>query len=127
VGRPYARTLDALRSRRPNYVPHPRWEQALADSERFVAAWGEQARALEWSPRDLWGLHEPPDNPARSYSRLSRYDGAGLLWLLQGREVTALSSNIAAIKSPTGAITKYRKDNKPELGPLGDSLDDFVM
>jgi hypothetical protein len=126
TGIPYARTLGALRSRCPDYVPHPRWGQALADSERFVAEWGPQAQALEWSPRDLWGLHKPPDNPASSYSRLSRYDETGLLWLLQGRQVTALSSNIAAIKSPTtGSITKYRKDKKPALGPLGDSLDDF--
>jgi hypothetical protein len=25
----------------------------------------------------------------------------------------------------TGVITVYRKHNKPALGPLGDSLDDF--
>ncbi len=28
---------------------------------------------------------------------------------------------------PTGAITIYRRHNKPALGPVGDSLDDLEM
>jgi len=27
--------------------------------------------------------------------------------------------------SPASNVTVYRKNNKPALGPLGDSLDDF--
>jgi hypothetical protein len=127
VGQPYARTLGALRARCPDHIPAERWEQALSDSERFITQWGPQAQALEWTPRDLWGLHKPPENPAPTYSRLSRYDETGLCWLLQGRNVSALSSETAVIKSPTGAVTRYRKHNKPALGPLGDCLDDFVM
>jgi hypothetical protein len=122
---PYSRTLQALTARCPDYVTAARWQRAVTDSESFVAKWGEQAQALGWAPRDLWGLHQPPEQPAPSYSRLSRYDATGLCWLLDGREVTALSSSIAAIRSATGAITKYRKDNKPALGPVGDSLEDF--
>ena len=107
------------------YVPRDRWQQTTEDSEAFVSQWGKQALALEWTPRDLWGLPNSPDNPAPSYSRLSRYDETGLLWLLQGKSVTALSIQTAVIKSATGAITRYRKDNKPALGPLGDTMDDF--
>jgi hypothetical protein len=71
-------------------------------------------------------LHSPPTNPHPSYNRLSRYDCTGLCWLLQGREVVALTEATASIRSPhTGSITVYRKHNKPALGPLGDSLDDF--
>jgi hypothetical protein len=58
-----------------------------------------------------------------SYSRLSRYDETGLIWLLCGREVVALTEATAAIQNPTGAITIYRRHNKPALG--GDSLDDL--
>ena len=107
------------------YVPRDRWQQTTEDSEAFVSQWGKQALALEWTPRDLWGLPNSPDNPAPSYSRLSRYDETGLLWLLQGKSVTALSIQTAVIKSATGAITRYRKDSKPALGPLGDSPDGF--
>jgi hypothetical protein len=70
-------------------------------------------------------LDKPPANPAPSYSRLSRYDETGLCWLLDGKSVTALSSETAVIKSSTGAIIKYRKHNRPGLGPVGDSLDDL--
>jgi len=124
---PYARTVDALRSRCPDHVPPERWQQVVADSDAFIAQWGEQAQALGWTAKDLWGLHRPPENPPVSYSRLSRYDETGLVWLLDGRSVTALSSNIAAIQSPTGGITKYRKDDTPAGGPLGDSLKDFTF
>ena len=49
----------------------------------------------------------------------------GLIWLLRGRPVVALTATEAAIKHQSGNITTYRKLNKPALGPLGDSLDDI--
>jgi hypothetical protein len=84
---------------------------------------GEQAEALGWTARDLFGLDTPPAKPHPSYSRLSRYDATGLIWLLRGRPVIALTEATAAIQNPTGAVTVYRRFNKPALGPLGDSLD----
>jgi hypothetical protein len=41
--------------------------------------------------------------------------------------VVAFTSNTAAIKTGTGNVLNYRKLNKPALGPVGDSLDDFTM
>jgi hypothetical protein len=38
----------------------------------------------------------------------------------------ALTEITAAIENETGAITVYRRFNKPALGPLVDSLADFV-
>jgi hypothetical protein len=52
-------------------------------------------------------------------------DRPGLCWLLQGRPVVALTEATAAIMNPTGAITTYRKNNKPALGSVGDSLNDL--
>src|SRR5260221_7026398 len=87
---------------------------------------GEQAQALGWTSADLFGLHTPPEQPHPSYRRLSRYDCTGLVWLLEGREVVALTEATAAIENPaTGSITTYRKDNKPALGPVAIDLDDF--
>ena len=37
----------------------------------------------------------------------------------------ALSDATAAIEQATGAVTMYRKHDKPPLGPPGDSLDDI--
>jgi hypothetical protein len=67
-----------------------------------------------------------PAKPRRSYSRLSRYDETGLIWLLEGREVVALTEDTAAIRSPTGdRPVIYRRFNKPALDPLGDCIDDI--
>jgi hypothetical protein len=120
-----SRTLSVLESRCPHLVPVARWQQAVEDGRRFMAQWGTQAEALGWTPRDLFGLHTPPEKLHPSYSRLSRYDETGLIWLLQGRPVVALTEASAAIEGSTGAITIYRRFNKPALGPVGDSLDDF--
>jgi hypothetical protein len=122
---PFAKTLAALERRCPDHVPDDRWHQAVEDGRRFLARWGAQAEALGWTARDLFGLHKPPEKPHPSYSRLSRYDETGLVWLLQGYEVVALPDATAAIQSSTGAITTYRRFNKPAFGPVGDSLDDL--
>ena len=119
------RTYAALAACSPEHVLADRWQQAVQDGRRFLAKWGEQAVALGWTPRDLFGLHKPPDQPHPSYRRLSRYDETGLIWLLQGRPVVALTAATAAIENPTGAVTVYRRYDKPALGPVGDSLDDF--
>jgi hypothetical protein len=128
--------LATLEIRCPDHIETGRWHQAVEDGKRFLSQWGEQAEALGWTARDLFGLHVPPDKPHPSYSRLSRYDATGLVWLLCGRSVVALTEATAAIqrvkhdraacpRSPPGAITTYRRHNKPALRPEGDSLDDF--
>jgi hypothetical protein len=121
----YAHALDFLRARCPYRIESKRWRQAVGDGEAFLARWGAQAKSLGWTATDLFGLHQPPAEPHPSYSRLSRYDCTGLVWLLCGRPVIALTESTAAIENSTGNITIYRKYNKPALGPLGDSLDDF--
>src|SRR5262249_42168354 len=107
------RTYAALAARSPEYVPADRWQQAVQDGRRFLAKWGGQAAALGWTPRELFGLSKPPKRPHPSYCRLSRYDEVGLIWLLQGRPVVALTDVTAAIENRTGAIAVYRRyDNR---------------
>jgi hypothetical protein len=43
---------------------------------------------------------------------LSRYDLTGLVWLLRGRCVIALTEITAVIETATGTLT-YRRHNKP--------------
>jgi hypothetical protein len=119
------RTLEELESRCPLYIDSADWEQAVGDGREFLARWGQQADALGWSARDLFGLHQIPERPVASYRRLSRYDDTGLVWLLQGRPVVALTADTAAIQTESGGILTYRKNSKPAFGPVGDSLDDF--
>jgi hypothetical protein len=99
--------------------------QAVEDGRKFLARWGEQAEALGWTARELFGLHQVPERPAATYERLSRYEATGLIWLLQGKPVIGLTAGEAAIRGHSGATVTYRKHNKPALGPLGDCLDDM--
>jgi len=125
-GDPYVAVVAALEARCPDHIEVADWQRAVEDGRGFLATWGERAEALGWTSRDLFGLHRIPDQPRLSYRRLSRYDESGLVWLLRGRPVLALTELTAAVQSPTGTITIYRKVNKPALGPLGDSLDDLI-
>ena len=104
----YASALAALRANRPAYVDAADWQQAIEDGHRFVSKWGNQAEALCWAPADLFGLHTPPEKPAPKYRRLSRYDQTGLIWLLHGRPVIALTETAATILAPGGANLTYR-------------------
>ncbi len=121
---PYGDVFGALCDKCPEHVEPARWQEAVEDGRQFLASWGAQAHTLGWTARDLFGLHMPPERPAANYSRLSRYDETGVVWLLRGHPVIALTETIAAIQGAT-AVVAYRKLNKPALGPLGDSLNDM--
>ena len=121
----YASALAALRANCPAHVPEDRWYQAIVDATAFTSKWGAQAQVFGWTDRELFGLSDVPDRPRPKYQRLSRYDQTGLVWLLQGRRVVELTKDKAVIETATGTVS-YRRYNKPALGPLGDSLDDFA-
>ena len=98
--------LAALEARCPDRVPTERWQQAVADGKTFLSRWGDQAHALGWTVRDLFGLLIVPEHAKPSFNRLSRYDETGLIWLLNGRRVVALTQDTAAIQNPaTGLVT----------------------
>jgi hypothetical protein len=124
LGHFYETTLNALRCACPNLVESGRWKQAVRDADAFLETWAETAHALGWTARDLFGLFPVPAHAGPSFRRLSRYDATGLIWLLRGRPVVALTADEAAIQG-VSSVTVYRKHNKPALGPVGDSLDDF--
>jgi hypothetical protein len=121
----FEKILAALEGCCAAHVAVADWRQAIDDGRRFVSQWGERAEALGWTNRDLFGLSSVPEKPAATYRRLSRYDMTGLIWLLRGRPVVAMTEATAKIQGASGAITVYRKDNKPALGPVGDSLRDL--
>jgi hypothetical protein len=76
------------------------WQQAVEDGRRFLARWGEQTKALGWTAHDLFGLAPPPERPAASYRRLSRYDMTGLIWLLRGRPVARAHRGYGSNREP---------------------------
>ena len=115
----YASALAALRANCPAYVPEDRWRQAVTDAKAFTSEWGEKAQTLGWMEHELFGLHPVPEQPAANYSRLSRLDETGLIWLLRGRPVITLTATEAVMRCHSGATLTYRRQN--EMAPGHDA------
>jgi hypothetical protein len=98
---PFAPAFVALQGRCPSNVDELRWRQAIDDSRCFLAVWGDQAEALGWTADDLFGLH--PAAP------LARRDAMGLVWLLRGRTVMALTATEAIIRASSDATLTFRR------------------
>ena len=126
VGRYRKVVAEALMSQAAGAVPEDRWQRCVEDGRRFLAQWGSQAEALGWNSLTYSACTHRRRTRTRATAACRRYDATGLIWLLQGRPVIALTEATAAIQSLTGAITVYRRHNKPALGPVGDSLDDLA-
>ena len=74
-----------------------RWEQFIDDCGRFFGqGWANRAEALGWGPLDLFGCDR--ERP------LGRYDGMGLLWIIQGRRLVALTAHTATIDTLKGSL-----------------------
>jgi hypothetical protein len=103
------RALQQLEHRCPRHIDPADWERAVEDARKFLSNWGVQAEALGWTSDDLIELAPIPDDIPGDYRRLSRYELTGLIWLLRGRPVVALTATTAAIQHMSGSITVYRK------------------
>ena len=103
--REWAEALARLDPARPAAdVPPLRWLQFIDDCGRFLDdGWAARAAALGWRPLDLFGCE--PERP------LVRHDHAGLLWLLNGRRLLALTASSARIETATGSVSYYRMPN----------------
>jgi hypothetical protein len=104
-----------------------KWSAAGFGATAFTSEWGEQAQAFGWTVPELFGLHPVPEQPAANYSRLSRMDSTGLVSLLRGRPVVALTATEAAMRCPSGAASVYRRQNKPtakaaEIAKVGNEV-----
>jgi hypothetical protein len=99
----------ALERQCPKHVDLVRWQQAVEDGRRFLAEWGKSAAALGWTGEELFGLHTPPSNPHSSYNRMARYDFTGLVWLLAGNPVVAMTEATAAIQHKSGSVAPTKE------------------
>jgi hypothetical protein len=98
-----ATALSDLERDCPDRVGARDWQYAFEDARYFLAQWGSEAERLGWTANDLFGLPPIPEKPAPNYRRLARFDQVGLVWLLHGRKVVALSADRAVIATPSEA------------------------
>jgi hypothetical protein len=91
----------------PADIPNGRWRRFIDDCEVFLdTGWAGRAAALGWVPLELFGC-----DGAKPFARVSRQ---GLLWLLNGRLLLALTGDIAAIANSNGGrLTYYRRPPEP--------------
>ena len=95
--------------RPPGELPLKRWQRFVDDLGLFLdSPFCAVAAALGWGPNDLFGCDR--DRP------FARIDAAGLLWLLNGDRLIALSENTATIEMKTGARQTYRRRAPGEQG-----------
>jgi hypothetical protein len=89
-------------NRPPRSVPPRRWLQFVDDVGNFLnGPFCGLASTLGWGPYDLFGCDRN-----RPFARI---DQAGLLWLLSGDRLFALSENTATVETGTGARQTYRR------------------
>lgn len=86
---------------RSSYFTETRWQQLVDDGGCFLDTWGRQAANLGWQAEDVFGVN--PDAPEW------RYDCMGLLPLLMGRRVIAITQDTARIDCGRGVTSTYRR------------------
>jgi hypothetical protein len=88
--------------------PQHAWEQLILDAERFLDGWGTQAASLGWADWELFGCHRR--------APWGRIQGMGLILLLRGDPLAALTASEAVIRRASGAHqTWLRKAADPLL------------
>jgi hypothetical protein len=106
----WARHIALLKSNEPRLGMSPlHWSQFVRDARRFLDEWGAEAARLGWSAEDIFGVH--PLAPE------ARYDVMGIVPLIRGNEVVAISEQRATIRTPGGGrMTYYRY--RPNTGAV---------
>ena len=88
--------------------PEAQWKTLQEDALVFLQNWAGQAHALGWDALDLFGSHaEAP---------FARLDAAGLVLLLGGRSVAALTEDSAAMNARSGGTLTFRRPRVPPPG-----------
>jgi TubC N-terminal docking domain len=93
----------------PRTYPPRAWQQLIVDAEKFLDRWAAQAAALGWPAWELFGCHRR--------APWGRIQGMGLVLLLRGDELAALTTTEAVIRTPTGACQTYRRKPSDPLHP----------
>jgi hypothetical protein len=91
----------------PRDVPPKRWVRFIDDCGNFIDnGWARRAAELGWTAFDLFGCDR-----SKPFARIGR---SGLLWLLDGRQLRALTAETALINTASGSgLTFYRRPHEP--------------
>jgi hypothetical protein len=93
----------------PRNYPEHAWQQLIADAGRFLDSWAAQAHRLGWADWELFGCHRR--------APWGRVQAMGLVLLVRGDEIAALTATEAAIRTPTGVWQTYQRKPSDPLHP----------
>ena len=89
-------------------IPPNRWPRVQGDAARLIeGGWAQQTLNLGWTSADLFGCDQR--------APWHRLDRAGLLLLMSGREVVELTEDVAALKTSSGSLLRFRR--RPSARP----------
>jgi hypothetical protein len=95
-----------------DWFSHEQWSGIISDAENFLTRWGSAAHLLGWTSLDLFGVY--PIAPA------ARFDVMGLIPILNGAEVLALTSQTATMRRLSGAVLTFHRPKYGEAVLLSD-------
>jgi len=87
----------------PEWVGADRWLEMIEDGDAFLSSWASAAHDLGWTALHLFGVHAVAPG--------SRYDVMGMVPLLTGGRVSALTERTAIIRQRSGATLIYTRAN----------------
>lgn len=97
----HAISEELKRMQAPEWAGSDRWSQMVEDADALLSNWGRAAHDLGWTALDLFGVHAVAPG--------CRYDVMGLVMLLGGGTVFALTEQTAAFRRPSGSTLTYRR------------------
>jgi hypothetical protein len=87
-----------------------RWQQVIDDGGLFLDRWASKAAALGWDDASVFGV----DSKAPGW----RLDHAGLVVLIDGADVTAITDRTAILRLRTGSVQVYHRQDATGAVPL---------
>jgi hypothetical protein len=93
----------------PRSYPQHVWQQLIVDAERFLENWAAQAHPLGWRDWEVFGCHKR--------APWGRIQAMGLVLLLRGDMIAAMTETEAVIRTRTGAYQTYRRKPRDPLHP----------
>jgi hypothetical protein len=85
----------------PRPYDDARWQVLREDAFTFLREWAAQAHRLGWTASEVFGVHR--------HAPLVRFDAMGLVPLLDGCRMAALTEEGAVIVTGSGARQTFRR------------------
>jgi hypothetical protein len=94
----------------PARFPGARWTLVADNAEAFLQEWAAVAHRLGWPAWELFGCHRR--------APWGRIQGMGLVLLLNGKEIAAMTPGEAVVRTRMGARQTYRRKPADPLVPV---------